>query len=282
MSTQEITTQRALSPTQINLADYVINPYRGCAFNCLYCYGRVNKSAQKTGFVPQVKINAPEILAKELRYLKPKRVLMGSTTECFQPLELKYRITRKILTILNENKIPYTILTKSALIQQDLDLIAANPANKVFFTFNTPNDRIIKLLETGSPELGPRLETLRQIIHHDIGLRVHIGPFIPYLCRVDEILEILPAGVKEIDVEFYHHKMGNFAQIIKAVSSGFNPDTAAKLTTLYSNGQNYYAFTEELKHQLILAKGHYPFKMFFVAPEYEQFYNPGLDYQQAL
>ena len=72
MQIKLIQTQKALSPTQIKLADYVINPYRGCEFGCLYCYANENKNIREgSGRILSVKINYPEILEKELRLKKP-------------------------------------------------------------------------------------------------------------------------------------------------------------------------------------------------------------------
>ena len=87
MQIKLIRTQKVLSLTQISLADYAINPYRGCSFGCLYCYSRENKNIKKEAFFTRLdaKINAPEVLERELKYKRPKRVLLGSTTECFNP-----------------------------------------------------------------------------------------------------------------------------------------------------------------------------------------------------
>ena len=131
METKLIQTQRVLSPTQIALADCVINPYRGCSFGCSYCYSQENKNIKLSGLMTVgVKINADSILEKELKYKKPKRVLLGSTTECFQNLELEYKVSERILELLNSRNIPYTILTKSDLIRHYLNLVSGNKENK--------------------------------------------------------------------------------------------------------------------------------------------------------
>jgi len=80
-----IHTERVLSHTQIKIADYVINPYRGCSVGCLYCYGRENKNIKKNDLLNSlgVKNNLVSVLERELTYKRPKRVLLGSITECF-------------------------------------------------------------------------------------------------------------------------------------------------------------------------------------------------------
>ena len=95
---QKITT--ILRPTSINLAPYVINPYQGCQLGCLFCYAQFSKKAQKEPFkwgeYVKVKVNALEVLNRELGSIRPEKVLLGSTTECFQPVEKKYGITQSI------------------------------------------------------------------------------------------------------------------------------------------------------------------------------------------
>jgi DNA repair photolyase len=179
MDIKLINTQKVLSPTQIRLADYVINPYRGCEFGCSYCYSQKNKNLKDGNFFSclGVKINAPAVLTKELRYTNPKRVLLGSTTECFQYQEAKYKISEQILNLLNNFDIPYTILTKSHLIVNNVSQIEKNKNNKIYFTLNHSSDAMIRLFEKKSPAIKERLEALAQIADRKIALRVHIGPF---------------------------------------------------------------------------------------------------------
>ncbi|MEM7816428.1 MAG: radical SAM protein, partial [Candidatus Aenigmatarchaeota archaeon] len=219
MKIKIIKTQKVLSPTQISIGDYVINPYRGCEFGCLYCYSQENKNLQKSNFYNflGIKINAHLVLERQLYYINPKRVVLGSTTECFQYKELEYKITERILEVLNKYKIPYTILTKSHLIKNYLHLIAQNPKNKIYFTFNCNSDEIIKILEKRSPNIKERLEAIEEILRKNINLRLHIGPFIPYISNLEEILKKIPKEIKEIDIELYHYKMGNFKEMLEVI-----------------------------------------------------------------
>lgn len=280
MEIRLIQTQKVLSPTQISLADYVINPYRGCEFGCLYCYSRENKNVNLKEFNSKigVKINAPEILKKELKYTSPKRVLLGSTTECFQYAELKYGLTEKILQILNNDNIPYTILTKSHLIRRDLSLISRNKKNKIYFTLNCSEDKIISLLEEKSPGLDKRLQAIEEIINKGIDLRVHIGPFIPYVSDIKKILKIIPPDTKEADIELYHNKMGNFKEILKRIDTGIGQ----KLQHLYSNEGNYLDFAETLKKQIIDCGRQKNIKLFYIIPDFNEFYNGKINYENPL
>ena len=104
MEIKIIETKKTLSETQITLADYAINPYRGCEFGCIYCYSQSNKNIDSQDFFEKIgiKLNSPDNLRRELQYKKPNRVVLGSTTECFQYQEAKHNLTGQILSILNE------------------------------------------------------------------------------------------------------------------------------------------------------------------------------------
>ncbi|UCD15167.1 MAG: hypothetical protein JSV34_05465 [Candidatus Omnitrophota bacterium] len=284
MEIKLINTQKVLSPTQISLADYVINPYRGCEFNCLYCYGQFNKNTKGNKKSLGIKINAPVALERELKYRKPRRILFGSTTECFQYQELTYKISENLLSILNSRKIPYTILTKSHLIKNYLPLIARNPKNKIYFTLNCSSDKTINLLEEKSPSLEERLQAIREIIKWNISLRLHIGPFIPYISSFEDIMNIAPAQIREIDVELYHHKMGNFSEILRRIKKHLNTDTAKKLIHVYLNELNYLSFAKTLEETIKSEhrKKKYKCKVFYIVPDFNEFYKSSINYETEL
>lgn len=282
MNIKLITTQKALSPTQITLADYCINPYRGCEFGCLYCYSMENKNIKTLKSLQEVgaKINIDEVLRRQLKFLNPKRVLLGSTTECFQYAELKYRLTETVLKTLNEFGIPYTILTKSHLIKECLRLISQNKQNKIYFTLNCEP---IKLLELKSPAQAEQLEAIKQIQGMNIDLRIHIGPFIPYLSTLKELESVIPAGTKELDIEFYHHKMGNFEKIIKLIECRFGSNLAAKISSVYENENTYSSFSRKLKNDLLDFKKRFKgISLFYIVPDFNKFYDSNIDYECKL
>ncbi len=278
MEIKLINTQRALSPTSISLADYVINPYRGCAFACLYCYARENKNVSST---IAAKSNITTVLRKELRLKRPRRVLLGSTTECFQPAEKKLRLTQEIMEILNQYRIPFTILTKSHLIADDLELIAANPANKIYFTVNCAAQATIEALENGSSSLTERLAAIKAILAKKIALRLHCGPFIPYLCYLDKIITLLPAGINEIGIELYHRKMGNFTAVKAVAATLRDPQTAQDLDDVYTDEAHYQTFCERLRLEAIVARQKYPARFFLTIPPLNDFYAT-MDYETPL
>src|SRR4051812_46599664 len=109
-----------------------INPYRGCEHGCIYCYARPSHSYLELSpgldFETRLfaKVNAVELLRKELsaRSYVATPIALGANTDCYQPIERKYRLTRAILEVLAECNHPVTLVTKSALVERDFDLLA--------------------------------------------------------------------------------------------------------------------------------------------------------------
>jgi DNA repair photolyase len=275
MEIKKIQTQCALSPTNISIADYVINPYRGCEFACLYCYAQENKNIGKGKLTESlaIKTNIIEILKKELPTKKIQRVLLGSTTECFQPCEKEFHLSERIMQILNEKKIPFTILTKSALIGSYAKTIAANKNNKVFFTINFADEKTIRRIERNSSLLNERLAAINTLIAHGVSVRMHIGPFIPFLSDLIALINIIPNGIHEIDVELYHHKLGNFEKI-----SAIEP----RLKVIYASKKNYETFCLQLKTEISGLSPRQRLRFFFIAPDFDQFYKSSINYETPL
>lgn len=275
MEIKKIHTQCALSPTNISLADYVINPYRGCEFGCLYCYTQANKNVGNDKLTESlaVKINIAEVLKKELTMKKVKRILLGSTTECFQRCEDEFHLSEKIMHILNEKKIPFTILTKSASIADHTQTIAANKNNKVFFTINFADEKTIKMIEQNSSSLGDRLIAINALLAGGVNVRVHIGPFIPFLSDLIALINIIPPGIKEIDIELYHHKLGNFEKV-----SSIEP----RIKPIYASKQNYDTFCLRLKNEISGLAARKGRQFFFIAPDFDQFYKNSINYETPI
>jgi DNA repair photolyase len=164
-----------------------------------------------------------------------------------------------------------------------LPIIAQNKENKIYFTFNCASGDTLGLLEKKSPDIKQRLETLEAILEKNISLRVHIGPFIPHLSSLEEILEKLPKGVKEIDVELYHHKMGNFTGILKAVEKNIGKELAEGIASIYEMEENYLKFAEGLKQEVMKWKEKFSnAKFFYIVPDFNKFYSPQINYDKVL
>ena len=113
--------------TKSQIYPYVVNPYTGCQHGCSYCYARFMKRVtghkEPWGEFVDVKVNAPKLLQKEVLRRKPDRVWVSGVCDPYQPLEAKYRLTRRCLAILADHGWPITIQTRSPLVLRDMDII---------------------------------------------------------------------------------------------------------------------------------------------------------------
>lgn len=126
-----IMVKSVLNKSNLPASDYVINPYVGCGFGCRYCYasfiGRWKHPGEEWGNFVDVKINAPEIFNKELEKKKSRNfgsIFFSSVTDPYQPVEGKYQITRKCLTVLAnyQHQGLISVLTKSPLVLRDVEI----------------------------------------------------------------------------------------------------------------------------------------------------------------
>jgi DNA repair photolyase len=206
MIIREIQAKSILSKSQIY--SYTINPYVGCQHNCTYCYARFMKRftghKESWGQFVDVKINAPQLLQREITRKKPARVWISGVCDPYQPLEAKYQLTRQCLSILAENNWPVSIQTRSPLATRDLDIFKNGPGFEVGFSITTADDTIRKLFEPNAPPIMARLKALDQI--HQAGVRtfVMIAPILPH---AESLAEILADKVDYVifDRMNYHH-----------------------------------------------------------------------------
>lgn len=181
MQTKEVTAKSILNKS--GLSDYCVNPYAGCGFGCRYCYAQLIMRRFYPGIqwgeYAYPKVNAAEILAKELKRAKKGSVFISSVTDAYQPLEKKYELTRKCLSLLLEKQFPVTVQTKSPLVLRDLDLLKKFNECTVGMTVTTDDDEIRKKFEPKAPPIASRVDALRQL--HEAGIRTYafIGPMLP-------------------------------------------------------------------------------------------------------
>jgi DNA repair photolyase len=191
--------------------DRSINPYRGCEHGCVYCFARPTHAYM--GFSPGldfeteifVKDGAAQLLERELsapRYV-PKTIAIGTNTDPYQPAEKSHRVMRSILEVLARANHPVGIVTKSALVLRDLDLLAPMAAKglaKVAISVTTLDRKLARLMEprAATPEL--RLETIEKLSAAGVPTAVMTAPIIPAI-NDDEIERILTrahaAGARE-------------------------------------------------------------------------------------
>ncbi len=192
-----------------------VSPYKACEHACNYCDGRSEKYHASEDFdqIVHVKINAPEILKKELdrfytkqkmlsdfgaektknnRKLKLVVAVSSGISDAYQPVEKRYGLTRKILELFRDYKVPTYVMTKSDLVLRDLDLLREINERawcNVSFSVSTLDKKIAKLFEPRATPPLKRLEAMRTIVNKGILAGVTYIPIIPYITDSDEQLE---------------------------------------------------------------------------------------------
>ncbi len=162
---------------------YVVNPYTGCQHGCSYCYARFMKRVtghyEPWGEFIDVKVNAAELLRKEIAKKKRAKVWVSGVCDPYQPLEEKYRLTRQCLEILARNDWPVIIQTRSPLILRDIDIIRNARDFEAGLTITTADDAIRNLFEPHAPPIPDRIAALDEL--HRAGIRTYamIAPVLP-------------------------------------------------------------------------------------------------------
>jgi DNA repair photolyase len=250
---REVKIKQILNPTSIGLGEYVINPFMGCEYSCLYCYVRSNKVISKRlgewGKYVDIRINAPELLEKEIASKKPKCVLLGSTTDCFQPIERQYMVTKSILDILNKNKIYYHILTKSPNIIEYTDLLKQGFCKIIYFTINNISPEFKNKLEPKSPEFELRFKAINKMLDEDISVVPYFSPIIPWLSDFSKIFSLFRKS-NSVEFEGLNMNLININDIITEITS-LNPELKPKYENLLQNKIFYDSFWTGIKKDII-------------------------------
>jgi DNA repair photolyase len=190
--------------------DRSINPYRGCEHGCIYCFARPTHAF--LGLSPGLdfetklfaKTNAGAALERELAEpgYRPRTIAIGTNTDPYQPIERRYRIMRRILEVLSAANHPVGIVTKSALVLRDLDLLSSMAERglvKVALSVTTLDRKLARAMEPRASTPEKRIETLGKLVGAGIPTSVMVAPVIPALndVEMERILErCAAAGVR--------------------------------------------------------------------------------------
>ena len=233
-----------------------INPYRGCEHGCIYCYARPSHAYLELSpgldFETKLfaKTNAAELLRAELskQGYVPSPIAIGANTDCYQPIERKFRITRQIVEILAECEHPFTMVTKSALVERDLDLLAPMAKKnlvKVFVSIASLDRTLARKLEPRAASPQRRMDVLRNLAQAGVPCGVMVAALIPGLNdkTLEEVLEgaaaagaaeaayvimRLPNELKELFKEWlaahYPERAGHVISIVRQMRGGRDND----------------------------------------------------------
>lgn len=231
--------------TKSKLTDYVINPYTGCQHGCKYCYAdfirRFQNIKDNWGSFVYPKINCPELLEEELRKNKPGNIWLSSVTDPYQPIEAKYKLTRKILEIIAKSpygkKYKIEMLTKSALVRRDFDLLKQLNV-ELGLSVNNLDEKTARILEPFASSPFERIKTLKEAKTEGIKVYGFISPIFPGITNLDEIFREL-RFCEYVWVELLNTKPSVIQRMMPVISENF-PEKVKDFEFAINKPEEYY------------------------------------------
>lgn len=259
------------------ISRYGMNFYRGCRHACAYCDGRAEGYYVENDFhnEVEVKVNAPELLRRELdpaRKRKPlkKSFIMpgGGISDSYQPIEKKFRITRRALEIIKEHDFPVHMLTKSTSIENDMDILQEiNNQSRaiVSMSFSSVDEKVSKVFEPGVPSPQKRLETLARFKEAGITVGMFLLPVIPLITDSGEMMEAAVQKAVQTGLDFIIFggmtlKEGRQKKEFFETLKKFKPELVAEYNKIYSGdkwGNAHPAYYGQLYKNFYAVAGKY-------------------------
>lgn len=203
------------------LVNYTVNPFMGCALNCIYCYIHGSKYGGEDTTTLQVKVNAPEVLYRQLKNRAMKReygfIGLGSSTDPYPPLEKDLKLTRELLKIIYRFKFPVNVSTKSKLILRDMELLKKMDEKVIIpsrfkgklehgviisFSFSTVDPLLTEIFEPGCSTVEERLKTMQIFKNEGFLVGANLMPLLPFLSDSEEELDKMIGKMKEYGADF--------------------------------------------------------------------------------
>jgi DNA repair photolyase len=223
MILKEICARRIVSKSKV--FDYVLNPYVGCQHGCTYCYARFMKRftghKEPWGEFVDVKINAPELLKREVDRIAAGRVWVSGVCDPYQPLETAYELTRKCLEILIQYSWPITVQTKSPLVLRDIGLFKRSDKIEAGFSVTSADDEIRKLFEPSAPSIKERLKALEELYLAGIRTYAMIAPMLP---RAEGLADGLKGKVDYVLIDKMNYHYGDWVYRKHSLESAMSYD----------------------------------------------------------
>jgi DNA repair photolyase len=236
------------------LSDYSLNCYTGCTHACVYCYARFmqrfHPHDEPWGAFVDVKVNAVEVLKRQLRRAEPGTVFVSSACDGWQPVEAEWRLTRRCCELLLEHGFQVHVLTKSALVLRDLDVFAGHPAS-IGITLTTLDERLRELWEPGTASVRERLAIIT--VARDAGLQTSImfGPLLPFLsdsqAAIDALLErAADLGIDRIWVDALNPRPRVWPAVAELLRANF-PELLLPYRKILFDGSSRTQYVQELR-----------------------------------
>ena len=225
-----------------------INPYAGCAHQCVFCYARATHAFRDLdgvndwGSEIRAKVNAAAVLRRELRRTGPPidEVAVGTATDPYQPLEGRYRITRAILAELAAAQVPMHLITRSGLILRDLDVLsgyAARAPISICISLPTLDTELARKLEPTVAPPHKRLVVVRRLAEAGIRVGVGVAPVVPGLTDDRHALAAVVRASADAGASFAWHGVLNLGEVTRDAFFSYldedRPDLVSRYRAMY-------------------------------------------------
>lgn len=257
MKIREITCKSAISACGFPGGGWAINPYVGCLHGCVYCYARFMRrftghEGEEWGSFIDIRINIANILIKQMQQAKYQqgRIYISTVTDPYQPLEKKYQLTRSILKVLANFPNPVSIMTKSALVLSDLDLLKQLPNLDVNFTVNTLDERWRQAAEPFASPINARLQAIKKLVKEGITCNVMMGPYWPVFTDSEKLFhKFKEVGVSHVFSESLNTIGGNWLGV-EQVLKQYYPDLLPAVKNIMFNRDRFASFYSAAESQI--------------------------------
>lgn len=265
MKIKEIKAKTIIVKTNLPDGDFVINPYVGCMHGCKYCYARFMKRftghTESWGSFVDIKINAPELIPEDTNKYKEKSITISSVTDPYQPIERKYKITRKILERLIPLQPNLYLITKSDLVVRDIDLFKQFKNCMVALSFSIIDEKLRKQVEFISSPARQKINALKELHKAKIPTALFVSPIFPEITDWGKIINQTKSFVDE-----YWFESLNLYPSIKGEIFNFlqksKPGLVEKYKKIYSKNNNYWNIEED-KIKEFCKKNKVSYKIYF-------------------
>ncbi|MCE5314515.1 MAG: radical SAM protein [Armatimonadota bacterium] len=241
--------------TKSGISDYSVNCYSGCLHNCVYCYARYMRKftghVEPWGQYLDVKINAPEVLAREVTRKPAGRIFFSSACDGWQSAERKYELTRRCLKIAADAGFGISTLTKSALISRDLDILSSAPDASLGCTITTLDESLRRKIEPAASSSTDRIRVLERA--SEMGVRTYIfcGPLLPGITDTPGNIEAMFARLSQLNVnsilvDKLNFRSGVLESMLEFLGR-FQPRLIPVYRKLYLDPQEYEAYVDNLR-----------------------------------
>jgi DNA repair photolyase len=213
---REVEVKSALNAVKGMPFDWSLNPWSGCAHKCVYCFARAYHARYREKNVGsdfdsnvEVRVNIADVLRKELHRRREGSLAIGTATDPYQPIEGKYRLTRRCLEALVDYPMPTSIVTKGPLVVRDIDVLKKldeRTVLTVFFSVPCVDEEVVRKTDPGTAPPRQRLRALRMLREAGIDAAVLCMPVLPGISDSEESLDAAARAASEAGATAFRHR----------------------------------------------------------------------------